>query len=273
MSDPESRAERGLDCLSTIAGSPDAANTIADYFSTRGMLGSVAVHTALGEIWARKGMSRRDRSLVVISTLVALGRERELQQHVAGGLNHGLSLDEIDEIILQCAVYVGLPFALGASHVVDAVAAEREGAETRSALRSPATQRDDADRRAAGLDVLSTLVGAPGMDGAAIEQAILDSQGDMGVLVMDYAFGDVWARPQLSRRDRSLVVISALTALNLTHELEIHLGGALNHGVTPEEIDEVMLTMVAYGGFPRAIDGQNLARKVLAAREAANGGA
>ena len=88
----------------------------------------------------------------------------------------------------------------------------------------------------------------------------------MGALVMDYAFGDVWSRPQLSRRDRSLIVISALTALNMKHELEIHIGGALNHGLTPVEIQEVMITMVAYGGFPKAIDGLILARKVFEER-------
>ena len=60
---------------------------------------------------------------------------------------------------------------------------------------------------------------------------------------------------------------SVLTALMASHELEIHLGAALNHGVTREEIEEVMIMMVLYGGFPRAIDGLNLARKVFAARE------
>ena len=96
-------------------------------------------------------------------------------------------------------------------------------------------------------------------------KATVEQLGDMGHLVINYAFGDVWSRPQLSRRDRSLVVISVLTALSLAHELEIHLGGALNHGVRREEIEEVMLTMVLYGGFPRAIDGMNLAIKVFAA--------
>ena len=117
------------------------------------------------------------------------------------------------------------------------------------------------------LDLLKTLLGAPDLDTKLTEQQILASQGDMGHLVMDYAFGDVWMRPQLSRRDRSVVVISCLTALNLKHELEIHIGGALNHGVTREEVEEVMITMVLYGGFPRAIDGMILARKVFEARD------
>lgn len=266
MSDVETRAERGRDCMSTIAGSNESAAVIADFMESRGALGQLAQWTGAGEIWARDAISRRDRSVVVISTLTALGRETELRQHVAGGLNHGLSIGEVDEIMVQLGPYAGMPFALAGSVIVDAVVAEREGGETRKAPRAALEAKTNAQRRIDGLDVLVGLVGQPGLDPEAIEQSVLDSQGDMGVLVMDYAFGDVWARPQLSRRDRSLVVISALTATNMKHELEIHLGAALNHGLTPTEIEEVMITMVAYGGFPRAIDGLILAKKVFGER-------
>lgn len=267
MTTPTQRAERGLDCLSTIAGSPEAGQALADFFATRGALGSFAHLTAAGEIWAREQISRRDRSVVVISALTAMARETELKQHVIGGLNHGLSVDEVDEIMVQLSAYIGMPFALSGSMVVDAAIAERDGTETRTAPRAPALAKDDRERRAAGLDVLTTLLGDPNLDKAATEAAIMSQQGDMGALVMDFAFGDVWSRPQLSRRDRSLIVISALTAINMKHELEIHLGAALNHGLSPEEIEEVMITMVAYGGFPRAIDGMLLAKKVFDARQ------
>ena len=266
MSDPKTRENLGLDCLSTIAGSPDAGQQIAEFFETRGALGSLTHLTAAGEIWARTQISRRDRSVIVISSLTAMAREVELKQHILGGLNHGLSIDEVDEVMVQLAPYIGMPFCLAASVIVDAVIAEREGTETREVPRAEAIVVEDEKRRAAGLDVLKTLIGDPNLDSAKTEAMILESQGDMGALVMDYAFGDVWSRPQLSRRDRSLIVISALTALNMKHELEIHIGGALNHGLTPAEIQEVMITMVAYGGFPKAIDGLILARKVFEAR-------
>ncbi len=266
MSDSKTRAEHGLDCLSTIAGSPEAGQDLADFFETRGALGSFVHLTAAGEIWAREQFSRRDRSVVVISVLTALARETELKQHVIGGLNHGLSIDEVDEIMVQLSAYVGLPFALSGSMVVDAAVAERDGTETRTTPRADAIVQDDEKRRAAGLDVLTTLLGDPNLDKQATEAAIMGQQGDMGALVMDFAFGDVWSRPQLSRRDRSLIVISALTAINMKHELEIHIGAALNHGLTPVEVEEVMITMVAYGGFPRAIDGILLAKKVFEAR-------
>lgn len=265
MSDPERRAARGLDVLTTLAGSEEAGRGIAEFFEGQGALGSIALATGAGDIWSRPQFSRRDRSLVVIASLTALGRELELRQHVAGGLNHGLQCDEIDEIMVQLAPYVGLPFALGGAAVTASVFAERDGSTQRVDPPAAMESKEDAQRRSDGKDVLRTLLGIPAEAVDVAAQAAVDQLGYIGELVLDYAFGEVWARPQLSRRDRSLVVISALAALALPHELEIHIGGALRHGVSRGEVEEVMLTMVIYGGFPRAIDGLRLAHGVFAA--------
>lgn len=263
--DPETRYARGLDVLSTISGSPEGGRTLADFFAGHGALGDLIHLVGTGEIWAREGLSRRDRSLVVISMLTALGRERELQGHVGAGLNHGLERDEIDEIMVQLAAYVGAPFALGGAGVVARVFAERDGTQTRQTPPPPAERKSPEKRRADAFDLLRTLLGAPDLDEAATQGAMEAQLGPLAELTLDYAFGDVWTRPQLSRRDRSIVVVSALTALNLTHELRIHLGGALNHGVTRDEIVEIMATAVLYGGFPRAIDGMRIAQEVFGA--------
>ena len=267
MSDSSTRYERGLDVLSTLGGSEEAGRSMADFFATQGALGSLVLHTGVGEIWSRTELSRRDRSLVVISFLTVLAREVELRHHVGGGLNHGLTREEIDEAMLQISAYAGVPVALAGAGIASQVFAQIDGTEQRAQPPAPAELKDDEKRRADGLDVLNTLLGQPDMDMKFAESATIDQLGEMGRLVLDFAFGDVWSRPQLSRRDRSLVVISVLAALSLMHELEIHTRGALNHGVTRVEIEEVMLTLVLYGGFPRAIDGMHMARKVFAAED------
>lgn len=270
MTDPATRAKRGQDVLRTLTGSEDGGRLAAEAFERLGALGSIALRTGVGEIWSRPGLSRRDRSLVVISALTALGRERELKAHVGGGLNHGLTRDEVDEIMVQLSAYIGMPLALAGAGVVAQVIAERDGTETRETPPPPPELKDDATCREDGKDVLRTLLGMPeGSDMEFAATATVEQLGDIGVLVLDHAFGEIWSRPQLSRRDRSMVVISALAASSLAHELEIHLGAALNHGVTRDEICEVMITMVLYGGFPRAIDGMHLATKVFAAADAA----
>lgn len=69
---------------------------------------------AWGEIWSRPGLDRRTRSCVTLTALVATGREHELELHVRAALRNGLTPDEIREVLLQCAVYCGVPAANGA---------------------------------------------------------------------------------------------------------------------------------------------------------------
>ncbi len=69
---------------------------------------------AWGEIWSRPGLDRRTRSIITLTALVATGREHELEMHVRAALGNGLTPDEIGEVLLQCAVYCGVPAANGA---------------------------------------------------------------------------------------------------------------------------------------------------------------
>ncbi|MEM7411990.1 MAG: carboxymuconolactone decarboxylase family protein [Myxococcota bacterium] len=269
MSSSEERRAQGAEVFSKLGGGAEPGAALVEALEGLGALGQIAVQQGAGALWTRTELSRRDRSLIVIAALTGLGRERELRQHLIGGLTHGLERSEIDEVFVQVAAYAGMPCGLGGAVQFAGVLGERDGG-ARHDTPSCLAARSEADRRSAGLDVLSTLLGIPGADMQAPADATVAQLGEMGRWVLDYAFGDVWSRPQLTRRDRSLVVVALLTALNLTHELEIHLGGALNHGVTPEELDEVMLTMVIYAGFPRAIDGKHLLDKVMAARGAAS---
>ena len=76
---------------------------------------------AWGEIWSRPGLDRRTRSFITLTALVALGREEELEMHVRAALGNGLTSDEIGELLLQCAVYCGVPAANGAFAVAQRV--------------------------------------------------------------------------------------------------------------------------------------------------------
>ena len=76
-------------------------------------------------------------------------------------------------------------------------------------------------------------------------------------------FGDVWERPGLSKRDRSLITCAALVALNRTEQLKGHLERALNNGVTPEEIGELITHLAFYGGWPVAMSAALVAKDVL----------
>lgn len=82
-------------------------------------------------------------------------------------------------------------------------------------------------------------------------------------LVTEYCWGSVWSRPGLSLRDRSLVNLGMLTALNRADELKLHLRGAVNNGCTEDEIREVLLQTAIYCGVPAALGAFSAAREVL----------
>ncbi len=84
-------------------------------------------------------------------------------------------------------------------------------------------------------------------------------------MITQFAWGEVWSRPGLDRRTRSLLNLAMLTALNRPHELKLHIKGALNNGVTKEELREVFLQTAIYSGVPAAMDSFRIAREVFKA--------
>lgn len=112
-----------------------------------------------------------------------------------------------------------------------------------------------------GLKVRREVLGAEYVD-ASIANAD-DFNRPMQELVTQFAWGEVWNRPGLDRRTRSLLNLAMITALNRPHELELHVRGAVNNGVTKEEMREVFLQTAVYCGMPAALDSFRIARKVL----------
>ena len=119
----------------------------------------------------------------------------------------------------------------------------------------------DSTRLDAGMEVRREVLGADHVERS------LDSATAFGRpiqdLVTEYCWGAVWARPGLDRRTRSLINLGMLTALNRRHELTVHLKGALNNGVTPEEILETLLQAAVYCGVPAGMDAFRAAEAVL----------
>ena len=112
-----------------------------------------------------------------------------------------------------------------------------------------------------GLEVRREVLGAEYVDKSI--QSADDFNRPMQELVTQYCWGDVWNRPGLDRRTRSMLNLAMLSALNRPHELKLHVRGALRNGVTKDEIREVLLQVAIYCGVPAAIDGFRTAREAL----------
>jgi 4-carboxymuconolactone decarboxylase len=113
-----------------------------------------------------------------------------------------------------------------------------------------------------GLKVRREVLGAEYVDNA-LKNAD-DFTRPIQELVTQMAWGEIWTRPGLDRRTRSLINLSMITALNRPHELKLHVRGAITNGVTKDEIMEVFLQSAIYCGMPAALDSFRVAKEVFA---------
>lgn len=125
--EPETTAafERGLATRKAVLGEDYVQRSLDGAGAFGWPLQKLATEYCWDEIWNRPGLDRRSRSLLNLGMLVALNRMHEFRTHVGGALNNGLGKEEIQEAILQMAVYCGLPASLDANRVATEVFRER----------------------------------------------------------------------------------------------------------------------------------------------------
>lgn len=112
-----------------------------------------------------------------------------------------------------------------------------------------------------GLKVRKSVLGPEHVD-KSLENAT-DFNRSMQELVTEYCWGEVWTRPGLDRKTRSMLNLAMITALNRPHELKLHVRGAIRNGLTKDDIKEVFLQSAIYCGVPAAIDSFRTAQQVF----------
>lgn len=118
------------------------------------------------------------------------------------------------------------------------------------------------DRYAAGLEVRREVLGPAHVDRSL--GSVTDFSRPIQEYVTEACWGDIWTRPGLPRKTRSMLNLALLTALGRSHELGVHVRGALRNGCTAEEIQEVLLQTAVYCGVPAALESFRVAERVRA---------
>jgi 4-carboxymuconolactone decarboxylase len=126
---------------------------------------------------------------------------------------------------------------------------------------------NDSERHEQGMTVRRGVLGDAHVDRAVANTT--DLTEPFQDFITRYAWGDVWARPGLDRRTRSIVTLAALTALGAENEIAMHVRAAVGNGLTPAEISEVLLHTAVYSGLPKANAAFAIAQKVLAEMDVA----
>jgi len=204
------------------------------------------------EVWKRPGLSPRDRSLVTFAALIARNQTAEMASYLNLALDNGVAPREISEVVTHLAFYAGWGNAMAAAAVVKDVFAERKIATDQLPAASPPPlpldEAAEADR--------ATRVG---QQFAAVSPSLVQDTTDV-------LFRDLWLRPDLAPRDRSLVTISALIASGQVAQLTPHLNKAMDNGLTQAEAGEVISHLAYYAGWPNAFSALPVAKDVFARR-------
>jgi 4-carboxymuconolactone decarboxylase len=130
-----------------------------------------------------------------------------------------------------------------------------------SAQMNTANDRPLTEKFKRGLDTRREVLGTAYVN-ESIRKAT-DFNWPMQQLVTEYCWDEIWNRPGLERKQRSVLNLGMITALNRPHELKLHVRGAINNGLTKEEIREVFLQAAIYCGVPAAIDAFRIAQEVF----------
>ena len=214
-----------------------------DLYVAAPYLGELRNRVLFGDVWERPELSRRDRSLITLAVTQALYATAEIRLHVRRALDNGVTQDEIAELITHLALYAGWPRAVNASVTAAEVYVERGLTRPESGPPAPPLPQP---AQAAGGDYL----GAP----------------YLGHLMNAILYGDIWNRPGLSRRDRSLITLAATQALNQPDEFRVHLGLGLDNGLTPDEVGELVTHVAFYSGWAGGISSSRAVIEVFAER-------
>ena len=124
--DDRERYDRGMTVRRAVLGDAHVDRSLQQRTPFNEEFQDLITRYAWGEIWTRPGLPRHTRSLVTLALMIALNRGEEFRMHVRAAFNNGVSRDEIKEVILQCAIYAGVPAANSAFHMAEEVLAQMD---------------------------------------------------------------------------------------------------------------------------------------------------
>jgi 4-carboxymuconolactone decarboxylase len=210
----------------------------------------------LDGLWERPEMSPRDRSIVTVAALIARIQTIEMPFHFALALDNGVKPGELSEIITHLAFYSGWA----------------------NAMSAVAVAKDIFHQRGIGIDQLPPAEEQlMPLNEEAEAQRVTQVSNNFGQIspglvqnTTDLLFRDLWLRPALAPRDRSLVTVSALIASGQVAQITYHLNRAMDNGLTQSEASEIVTHIAFYAGWPNAFSALPVVKEVFKNRHSAS---
>ena len=224
----------------------------ADVFAVSPALEQYTQGPLLADLWKRPGLSPRDRSIVTLAALIARGQTVEMPFYFNLALDNGVRPAELSEVVTHLAFYSGWANATAAAAIAKEVFAGcnigTDQLPPAAGPRLPLDEAAEAQRAARVAEDFGQV--APGVV----------------QYTTDLLFRDLWLRPALAPRDRSLVTVSALLAAGQVAQITFHLNRALDNGLTKAEASETLAQLAFYAGWPNVFSALPVVKSVLEKR-------
>ncbi|MET8982631.1 carboxymuconolactone decarboxylase family protein [Streptomyces sp. NPDC004539] len=204
------------------------------------------------ELWNDDSLSRRDRGLITIAVLISNGQTQELGHYTDRALDDGLSAAEISETVTHLAFYTGWQNAKAAVPVIAKVFAAHRIDADQLPERDPELLPQDQEAERAREERVQEQYGG-------VSQGVVDDTDDV-------LFDDLWLRPDLKPRDRSLITVVALIATSQSGQISVHLNKAMDVGITDDEVDAMLNHAAYFTGWPKVFTAMPVIRDVLESR-------
>lgn len=228
------------------------APSLDDLRAVAPALARYTTQTVLDGLWQRAQLSPRDRSVVTVAALIARNQTVDLAFYLRLALDSGVTPGEISEIITHLAFYAGWANGASAASVARPVFEERGIGPDQLAP--------------AQVDLLPLNEAAEAARASTVEQNFGAVAPGVVQYTTDVLFRDLWLRPGLAPRERSLVTVSALVANGQAAQIPYHLNRALDNGLTIDQASEILTQLAFHAGWPNAFSAMPVFKDVFEKR-------
>jgi 4-carboxymuconolactone decarboxylase len=263
------RYRRGLRAFHDLMPGRDPSEYISSLKAISPELARWSIEFVFGDALAREGLEPKAKQLAIVSMLATVGNRADaLRRHLRGALGCGATAAEVIELLIQISVYAGFPTALNAFAAArDVLENPPESAEGYSVTPSDAPQSEErAVRRERGLAALASTSSA---SGEAVVRSFDDIAPDIGRMILEHSYGDIFHRSGIAPKTRELTACAALAARGtVTTEtpLRVHINAALTAGASPTEVIETLLNVLPYSGYPAVQQAMHIAAEEFGKR-------
>jgi 4-carboxymuconolactone decarboxylase len=236
----------------TNSNTPHSALTSEDIRAVSPALASYTEKAITEDLWKRPDLSPRDRSLITVAALIARIQTIGMLHYFNIALDSGVTPGELSEIITHLAFYSGWSNALSAVPILKEIFAQRgigiDHLPEVSPQLLPLNEQSETQRA------------------AAVEQNFGAVAPGVVQYTTDLLFRDLWLRPTLAPRDRSLITVSALIASGQVAQITYHLNRAMDNGLTQRQASEMLTHLAFYAGWPPVFSALPVVKEIFQQR-------